>query len=74
MRELGKYVRDLIKLNEENRNFRIFGPDEALSNRLNHVFEVTNRQFMAKTYDYDEFLNNDGRVIDSYLSEHAYSV
>lgn len=71
MRELGKYVRDLIKLNEENRNFRIFGPDEALSNRLNHVFEVTNRQFMAKTYDYDEFLNNDGRVIDSYLSEHA---
>ena len=37
--ELGKYVRDLLKLNEEERNFRIFGPDEALSNRLNAMFE-----------------------------------
>ena len=69
MLELGKFIKDIVKLNPDN--FRIFGPDEALSNRLNHVFEVTNRQFMAKTYDYDEFLNNDGRVIDSYLSEHA---
>ena len=40
MTELGKYIRDVIMLNEENHNFRIFGPDEALSNRFNHVFEV----------------------------------
>lgn len=70
MMELGKYVRDLLKLNEEERNFRIFGPDEALSNRLNAVFEETNRQWVNKTYENDEFLGVDGRVIDSYLSEH----
>ena len=71
MMELGKFVRDIVKENEKNRNFRIFGPDEALSNRLNFVFEETNRQFNADKYDYDEFLSNDGRVIDSILSEHA---
>ena len=71
MMELGKFIRDIVKENEKNRNFRIFGPDEALSNRLNHVFEETNRQFSAKKYDYDEYLSNDGRVIDSILSEHA---
>ena len=70
MRELGRYIRDLIKLNEDKRNFRIFGPDEALSNRLNYVFESTNRQWNALAYDYDEYLNRDGRVMDSYLSEH----
>ena len=68
MKELGRYVADLIKLNPDN--FRVFGPDEALSNRLNYVFDVTKRQFMGKKYDYDEFLSNEGRVIDSYLSEH----
>ena len=70
MMELGKYIRDLIKLNEDNRNFRVFGPDEALSNRLNYIFEETNRQWVNKTYESDEFLSSDGRVIDSYLSEH----
>ena len=70
MMELGKYVRDLLKLNEEEINFRIFGPDEALSNRLNAMFEETNRQWVNKTYENDEFLGVDGRVIDSYLSEH----
>ena len=70
MRELGKYVRDVIKLNEENKNFRVFGPDEALSNRLNAMFEVTSRQFNGVRYDNDEFLNSNGRVIDSMLSEH----
>ena len=45
MMELGKFVRDIIKLNKNKHNFRIFGPDEALSNRLNYVFEETNRQF-----------------------------
>ena len=71
MMELGKYIRDVIKLNEAKRNFRVFGPDEALSNRLNHVFEGTNRQWNAGRLSYDEFLNNDGRVLDSFLSEHA---
>ena len=70
MMELGKFIRDIIKLNEDKKNFRIFGPDEALSNRLNHVFEVTNRQWNGITYDTDEFLDNSGRVIDSVLSEH----
>ena len=70
MKELGRYVKDVIKLNEDTRNFRVFGPDEALSNRLNYMFDVTNRQWNGDRYDYDEFLNNDGRVIDSYLSEH----
>ena len=71
MMELGRYVRDVIKLNENQRNFRVFGPDEALSNRLNHMFESTNRQFNGITLDKDEFLNSEGRVLDSYLSEHA---
>ena len=71
MMELGKYIRDVIKLNDKKRNFRVFGPDEALSNRLNFMFESTNRQWNANTFDYDEFLDNDGRVLDSYLSEHA---
>lgn len=70
MIELGKYIRDLLKLNQDNRNFRIFGPDEALSNRLNAVFEETDRKWVNKTYDNDEYLDVDGRVLDSYLSEH----
>ncbi len=70
MIELGKYIRDVIKLNEDNRNFRLFGPDEALSNRLNAVFEETDRKWVNKTYDNDEYLDVDGRVLDSYLSEH----
>ena len=70
MMELGRYIKDVIKLNDDNKNFRIFGPDEALSNRLNHIFESTNRQWNAESFDYDEYLNTDGRVIDSYLSEH----
>ena len=53
---LGEFLREVIKLNDEQRNFRIFGPDETLSNRLNAVFEVTNRQWEAKTKKNDEFL------------------
>lgn len=67
---LGTYVRDLIKANEDQRNFRVFGPDEALSNRLNYIFDVTNRQWNATKVYNDEFLNNDGRILDSMLSEH----
>lgn len=70
MTELGKYVRDVFKLNEKNRNFRIFGPDETMSNRLNSVFEATNRDWNANKLDNDEFLARDGRVMDSMLSEH----
>jgi xylulose-5-phosphate/fructose-6-phosphate phosphoketolase len=66
---LGEFLRDVVKLNQEHRNFRIFGPDETLSNRLNAVFEVTNRQWEAETADNDEFLALDGRVMEV-LSEH----
>lgn len=70
MMQLGIFIRDIIKLNESRKNFRIFGPDEALSNRLNHVFEATNRQWNGIKYDTDEYLSTSGRVIDSVLSEH----
>ncbi len=66
---LGGFVRDVMADNEERRNFRVFGPDETMSNRLGAVFEVTNRQWNGEM-DNDEFLANDGRVIDSMLSEH----
>ena len=71
MMELGKYIRDLISLNVNNNNFRIFGPDEALSNRLNHVFEVTSRKWNGIINTNDEYLSRDGVVIDSILSEHV---
>ncbi len=70
MRNLGAYLKEVIKLNKENKNFRIFGPDEALSNRLNAVFEETNRQWYLKKLDNDEYLDTEGRVLDSFLSEH----
>lgn len=68
-RELSNYIRDLLALNEQNKNYRIFGPDEALSNRLNNIFEVTNKKWGTKITKVDELLNKDGRVIDSVLSE-----
>jgi xylulose-5-phosphate/fructose-6-phosphate phosphoketolase len=67
--ELGVFLRDVAKANQAHRNFRIFGPDETLSNRLNAVFEVTNRQWDARTWDNDEFLAREGRVMEM-LSEH----
>ena len=60
----------MAALNQEQRNFRIFGPDETLSNLLGAVFEVTNRQWNAVEVPDDEFLAPDGRVVDSMLSEH----
>jgi len=68
--ELGKFLRDIIVLNKEQRNFRIFGPDETLSNRLNSVFEVTDRQWNGEKLENDEFIAPYGRVLDSMLSEH----
>ncbi len=67
---LGPYLRDVIKFNQSHHNFRIFGPDEALSNRLENIFEVTNRQWEARIYDSDEYLDTSGEVLDSMLSEH----
>ena len=67
---LGNFLRDVARLNQEDRNFRIFGPDETVSNLLSAVFEVTDRQWDARTLKNDEFLAPDGRVLDSMLSEH----
>jgi xylulose-5-phosphate/fructose-6-phosphate phosphoketolase len=67
---LGGFLRDVAKLNQEQRNFRIFGPDETVSNLLEDVFEVTNRQWDARATKSDEFLAPDGRILDSMLSEH----
>jgi xylulose-5-phosphate/fructose-6-phosphate phosphoketolase len=68
MMVLGEYIRDVIKLNKDN--FRIFGPDEALSNRLNRVFDVTERKWNAEVFKNDELLSSEGKIFDSYLSEH----
>jgi xylulose-5-phosphate/fructose-6-phosphate phosphoketolase len=67
---LGKFLRDVVTMNQDSRNFRVFGPDETLSNLLGAVFEVTNRQWEADEVRDDEFLARDGRVLDSVLSEH----
>jgi xylulose-5-phosphate/fructose-6-phosphate phosphoketolase len=67
---LGRFLRDVTKLNQEQRNFRVFGPDETLSNLLGALFEVTDRQWEAPIVENDEFLAPDGRVLDSMLSEH----
>jgi len=67
---LGPFLRDVVKLNSEQRNFRVFGPDETISNGLESLFEATRRQWDADTTPKDEFLARDGRVLDSMLSEH----
>lgn len=66
MMELGNYIRDVIK---ENNNFRGFSPDEMLSNRLNKIFDVTNRKWNTTLEKNDEFLSTEGKIIDSMLSE-----
>jgi xylulose-5-phosphate/fructose-6-phosphate phosphoketolase len=68
-RVLGHFLRDVIVENAAARNFRIFGPDETVSNRLDEVFAATNRQWMADTTPDDEWLAADGRVLEV-LSEH----
>jgi len=67
---LGTFLRDVSKLNQAKRNFRIFGPDETLSNLLGAVFDVTNRQWDAREQRNDQWLAPEGRVLDSMLSEH----
>lgn len=67
---MSSFIRDVFKLNKENKNFRIFGPDETMSNRLYDVFEETNRTWELPIKENDEYLSKDGRVMDSMLSEH----
>lgn len=64
------FVRDIFKYNEDNKNFRIFGPDETMSNRLYDVFDATNRDWQLDIKENDENLSKDGRIMDSMLSEH----
>jgi xylulose-5-phosphate/fructose-6-phosphate phosphoketolase len=66
---LGKFIRDVIECNQAQRNFRLFGPDETLSNGLEAVMEVTARQWQGATQANDESLAPDGRVLEM-LSEH----
>jgi xylulose-5-phosphate/fructose-6-phosphate phosphoketolase len=67
---LGFFFRDIIKLNQDHKNFRVFGPDETVSNMLSAVFDNTNRQWEAPIVRNDEWLAPAGRVLDSMLSEH----
>jgi xylulose-5-phosphate/fructose-6-phosphate phosphoketolase len=68
-RVMGKFLRDTMKLNLESSNFRLFSPDENNSNRWQDVLEVTNRAWVAESFDYDDHLAPDGRVMEV-LSEH----
>lgn len=71
MTVLGTYLEDVVKENAANKNFRIFGPDETMSNRLAPLFKETNRQWLSPIKEpNDEFLAPAGRIIDSQLSEH----
>ena len=68
-RQLGKYLRDIFTLNEEEQNFRLFCPDETNSNRLGNVFDVENRCLVSKIIAIDDHISPDGRVMEV-LSEH----
>ena len=68
-RELGKFLRDIMKLNGEARNFRVFGPDETASNKLTALFEVTERQWMGEMLKTDDGQAREGRIMEM-LSEH----
>jgi xylulose-5-phosphate/fructose-6-phosphate phosphoketolase len=68
-RVLGGFLRDVMKLNAESKNFRVFGPDETASNRLEALYEATEKQWMEPTLPVDEYLSRRGRVLEM-LSEH----
>src|SRR5262249_3814240 len=68
-RVLGKFLRDVMKLNLNTRNFRVFGPDETASNRLDALYEATGKEWMEPILPVDENLSRDGRVLEI-LSEH----
>ena len=67
MFELSKYIKDIYKLND---NFRLFSPDEAMSNRLYAMFESASRDWQEEIKKEDEHLSKDGKIMDSFLSEH----
>ncbi|GAB4353908.1 MAG: phosphoketolase family protein [Immundisolibacter sp.] len=69
-RRMGEYLREVMRLNLATRNFRVMGPDETQSNRLGALFEVTERNWQASRFDYDDHLAPDGRVMEI-LSEHT---
>ncbi len=69
-RVLGRFLRDVMKLNMDARNFRVMGPDETTSNRLDALFEATGRTWMAENLPEDEHLSREGRVMEI-LSEHT---
>jgi xylulose-5-phosphate/fructose-6-phosphate phosphoketolase len=68
-RVMGKFLRDVLKLNMATRNFRLFSPDENNSNRWQDALDVTNRSWLAERFDHDDHLAPDGRVMEM-LSEH----
>ena len=68
-RVTGRFLRDVMELNEDSRNFRVVGPDETTSNRLNALFETTDRMFTGKILPTDDHVSPDGRVLEI-LSEH----
>lgn len=70
MNKIGEYLRDIFSLNKEEKNFRLFCPDETYSNKLHAVFEVTKRAFQWPTLPHDEDIASDGRVMEM-LSEHT---
>ena len=67
MHKLSEYLRDVYKNNE---NFRIFSPDEAMSNRLYKLFDIQKRDWQEEIKENDEYLSKDGKIMDSFLSEH----
>jgi len=69
-RVMGYFLRDVMKINQKTKNFRVFGPDETTSNRLGAILDVTNRSWMAKILPEDDHLAVDGRVMEI-LSEHT---
>lgn len=70
MMHLGGYLKEVFDRNAENKNFRIFGPDEAMSNRFNKVFESVGKMWNTNKYDSEVLLQSNGRVLDGVLSEH----
>lgn len=67
---LSDYIKSVYSLNAKNKNYRIFSPDEAMSNRLYKVFDIENRDFNLNILPTDDKLSHDGRIMDSFLSEH----
>jgi len=70
MKKIGEYLAEVVKLNQEKRNFRLFSPDETYSNRLQDMFKQTTRAFVGKIEEWDKDMSRDGRIIEM-LSEQS---